>query len=350
MTSARTTYDNAPQPNDVFWTPADWAWIWWPLRRALPRARAGSAGRGLRRKFTADEALRLMEQHRITSAFIPPTALKQMRSSGVDAHRAANTVCRTLATGGEALGDALEKWVNDTFGCPINEFYGQTEMNLSIGTSRSQRVTAPGSMGRPFPGFRGALLDFDGNEVPTGEVGEICIQTGNPGQFIGYWNDEEKTRSKVCDGWIHTGDLAKKDEDGEYWYLGRTDDVISTAGYRVGPNEVESCLASRTPLVAMAAVIGVPDELRGQAVQAFIVLAPGFSESDGLTTDLQNHVKNHLAFYQYPRNITYLDELPMTTTGKIMRRSLREIVGICGLMGRCRHDKCQMIKINQKCD
>lgn len=322
MTSVRTTFDNAPQAGDVFWTPADWAWIGGLFDVLFPALALGRPVVAFAGKFTADDALRLMKRHSITSAFIPPTALKQMRSAGVDARRAAGTVCRTLATGGEALGESLEKWVNDTFGCPVNEFYGQTEMNLTIGTSRAQRLTTPGSMGRPFLGFEAALLDFDGVEVPTGEVGEICIRTGNPGEFMGYWNDEEKTRSKVYDGWIHTGDLARKDGNGDYWYSGRTDDVISTAGYRVGPSEVESCLATH-PAVSMAAVIGVPDELRGQAVQAFIVPNPGFIGSEALTKELQNHVKNKLAFYQYPRHISYLEELPMTTTGKIMRRSLR---------------------------
>jgi len=324
MTSVRTTFDNAPQAGDVFWTPADWAWIGGLFDVLFPALALGRPVVAFDGKFTAENALGLMKRHAITSAFIPPTALKQMRSAGIDADCAAGTVCRTLATGGEALGESLEEWVNNTFGCPINEFYGQTEMNLTIGTSRAQRLTTPGSMGRPFLGFEAALLDFEGVEVTTGDVGEICIKTGNPGEFMGYWNDEEKTRSKVYDGWIHTGDLARKDERGDYWYSGRTDDVISTSGYRVGPSEVESCLVAHTA-VSMAAVIGVPDVLRGQAVQAFIVPNPGYVGSEALTKELQEHVKNKLAFYQYPRHISYLAELPMTTTGKIMRRSLRAL-------------------------
>lgn len=322
MPGVRTAFGNAPQPNDVFWTPADWAWIGGLFDVLFTALSLGCPVVATPDKFEPTRALELMKSHRVTCAFIPPTALKQMRSSGIDASSAAGTALRTLATGGEALGEVLERWVEETFQAPINEFYGQTEMNLTVGTSRAQRVNGPGCMGRAFPGFRVELLDPSGAPVPEGETGEICIGAGNPGQMIGYWNDPKKTAEKIHAGWIHTGDLAKADANGDLWYQGRADDVISTAGYRVGPGEIEECLMSH-PAVSMAAVIGIPDELRGEAVKAFIVLTQDVVPSEELTAQLQNHVKLKLAFYQYPRSISYLNELPMTATGKIMRKELR---------------------------
>jgi acetyl-CoA synthetase len=322
MPGVRTAFGNAPQPHDVFWTPADWAWIGGLFDVLFTVLSLGCPVVATPDTFVPQRALELLEQHRVTCAFIPPTALKQMRGLGVDARSAAGTTIRTLATGGEALGEVLEQWVQETFRAPINEFYGQTEMNLTVGTSRAHRVTRQGSMGRAFPGFDLALLDPQGNAVPDGEAGEICIRAGNPGQMLGYWKDPEKTAEKIHAGWIHTGDLAKADGNGDLWYEGRSDDVISTAGYRVGPSEIEDCLMSH-PAVSMAAVIGIPDELRGESVKAFIVLTEGCVPSEELSAQLKNHVKLKLAFYQYPRSISYLDELPMTATGKIMRRELR---------------------------
>lgn len=322
MPGVRTSFGNAPQPHDVFWTPADWAWIGGLFDVLFTVLSLGCPVVATPEKFEPQRALEVLERHRVTCAFIPPTALKYMRSSGVDADSAADTAIRILATGGEALGEVMEQWVQETFRAPINEFYGQTEMNLTVGTSRAHRETSPGCMGRAFPGFDLALLDPQGKAVADGEAGEICIRSGNPGQMLGYWNDPEKTAEKIHAGWIHTGDLAKADGNGDLWYQGRADDVISTAGYRVGPSEIEDCLMSH-PAVSMAAVIGIPDELRGESVKAFVVLTEGYVPSEELSGQLKNHVKVKLAFYQYPRSISYLNELPMTATGKIMRRELR---------------------------
>jgi acetyl-CoA synthetase len=325
MPGVRIVFDNAPQPGDVFWTPADWAWIGGLFDVLFPALALGCPVVAMPGKFTPSRALDIMRRHEVTVSFIPPTALKQMRSMGVDRTAAAGVGLRALATGGEALGDALQTWVSETFAVSINEFYGQTEMNMTIGTSRSGWESPRGSMGRPFPGFTTALLDAAGAPVDPGAVGEICIATGNPGQFLGYWNQPEKTREKVRDGWIHTGDLGSFDHDGNVYYQGRSDDVISSAGYRIGPGEIEECLLSHQA-VAMAGVIGVPDELRGEAVHAFVVLVDGVVASEDLRRQLQSHVKSRLAFYQYPRHITFIDQLPMTTTGKILRRELRSRV------------------------
>lgn len=324
MPGVRTAFDDAPQPRDVFWTPADWAWIGGLFDVLFPALTMGCPVVATPDKFTPARAIEVMRRHKITASFIPPTALKQMRSTGIDQAAAHGVQLRTLATGGESLGDALQTWVTDTFGVAINEFYGQTEMNMTIGTSRSNWNPEPGSMGRAFPGFTVGLLDSDGHRVETGQIGEICIAAGNPGQFLEYWNQPDKTYEKVHDGWIHTGDLGRTDTAGSLWYQGRTDDVISSAGYRIGPGEIEECLLSHYA-VAMAGVIGVPDQLRGEAVHAFVVLTDEVSASEELRQELQVHVKSRLAFYQYPRQITFLDQLPLTTTGKIMRRELRNV-------------------------
>ncbi|MCD2135925.1 AMP-binding protein [Rhodococcus qingshengii] len=324
MPGVRTAFDNAPAPDDVFWTPADWAWIGGLFDVLFPALALGCPVVATPDKFTPSRALEVMHRHRVSAAFIPPTALKQMRSLGIDRKAAEGVRLRSLATGGEALGDALRKWVADTFDVSINEFYGQTEMNMTIGTSRTAWTSPNGSMGRPFPGFTVTILDPDGVTVPTGTVGEICIGTGNPGQFLGYWNQAEKTREKVHDGWIRTGDLGSVDLEGNIFYQGRADDVISSAGYRIGPGEIEECLISHES-VAMAGVIGTPDPLRGEAVHAFVVLVDPLAGTEELRRELQNHVKGRLAFYQYPRQITFIGELPMTTTGKIMRRELRQL-------------------------
>jgi acetyl-CoA synthetase len=242
MPGVRAAFDHAPREGDVFWTPADWAWIGGLFDVLFPALALGCPVVATPDSFTPASALDVMRRHRITVSFIPPTALKQMRSQGVDRAAAEGVSLRALATGGEALGDALQGWVSDTFGVAINEFYGQTEMNMTIGTARSDWTAPSGSMGRAFPGFTVGLLDDAGTPVAAGEVGEICIATGNPGQFLCYWNQPEKTRDKVHDGWIHTGDLGSTDEHGNVFYQGRADDVISSAGYRIGPGEIEECL------------------------------------------------------------------------------------------------------------
>jgi acetyl-CoA synthetase len=323
MPGVRTAFLDAPQPEDVFWTPADWAWIGGLFDVLFTALALGRPVVAAPDKYTPARALELMRRHRITAAFIPPTALKQMRSTGVDPAQTKDLALRILATGGESLGTALRDWVHRTFGVPINEFYGQTEMNMTVGTVVGSWQAEPESMGRAFPGFDIGILHPDGHHVETGQIGEICVRADNPGRFLEYWKQPEKTAEKLSDGWIHTGDLGKCDPSGNLWYQGRADDIISTAGYRVGPGEIEECLLSH-PAVAMTAAVGEPDDLRGEAVHAFVVLTDEYRPSDELATELQQHVKSRLAFYQYPRAITFLTELPLTTTGKMLRRELRD--------------------------
>lgn len=323
MPGVRTAFANAPQPGDVFWTPADWAWIGGLFdvlftAMALGRPVVATPGR-----LSAAETVAVLRRHRVTATFMPPTALKQLRSAGITAADAQGLALRIIATGGESLGSALREWIEATLATPVNEFYGQTEINMVLGTTVESLPPEPDSMGCAFPGFEVAVLDPDGTPVGAGEVGEICVRAGNPGQFLEYWQQPEATAEKLRHGWIHTGDQARRDAAGNFAYQGRADDIISTAGYRVGPGEIEECLLSH-PAVAMAAAVGVPDELRGEAIHAFVVLSDGHSAATGLADELRQHVKSRLAFYQYPREITFRTELPLTTTGKIMRRDLRD--------------------------
>jgi acetyl-CoA synthetase len=231
---------------------------------------------------------------------------------------------RSLMSGGEAVGPTVMEWAQSTLGVTINEIFGQTEMNYVIGGCAALYAPKAGAMGRPYPGHKIALLDDDGNAVADGDVGEIAVwREGDPVVFLEYWHNPEATRAKFTGSWGRTGDLASRDSDGFYWYNGRADDMIKSAGYRIGPAEIENCLLKH-PAVANAAVIGVSDPERGEAIKACLVLVPGATPSETLKKEIQEHVRVRLAPYQYPREIEFLDALPMTTTGKVQRRVLRE--------------------------
>ena len=310
-----------PQRGDRFWTPADWAWIGglydvlfpaWLLGLPVVAHRA--------RKFDPERAMDLMARHQVRNVFLPPTALKLMRQSGAKAPP--NLRLRSVGSGGETLGGELLDWGRATMGVTINEFYGQTECNLVLANSAGMMPVKPGSMGRPVPGHEVAVISDAGEPLPAGEVGEIAVRRPDPVMFLGYWNRPDATRDKFTGDWMRTGDRGWADGDGYYWYQARNDDLITSGSYRIGPGEIEDCLL-RHPAVAMAAVIGVPDPLRTQIVKAFIVLVPGAVASPALTAQIQDFVRTRLAAHEYPREIEYLDALPMTATSKVMRRELR---------------------------
>ena len=314
--------DGFPQPAvtaDVFWTPADWAWAGGLLDVLLPSLYSGVPVVASDRRPSPETVEHILRRHGVTCSFLPPTILKMMRASGVDYSR---TGLRAAFSGGEALGEAVAEWARESLGVRVNEIYGQTECNLIVGTCHARFDTPPGSMGRPTPGFDLVLLDELGQPVGPGEVGEICVRLPSPNAFLRYWNAPDKTAEKTADDVLRTGDLATVDDHGNYWFSGRNDDLISTAGYRVGPGEIEDQIL-RHPSVEMVAVIGVPDELRGEAIVAYIVAADGVTGSDELAAEIQAFVKERLAFYQYPREVVFLDELPTTNTGKIRRAQLR---------------------------
>jgi acetyl-CoA synthetase len=313
-----------PQPGDCFWTPADWAWIGGLFDVLMPAWHHGVTVVARRfRKFEPDAAMALMARHSVRNVFFPPTALKLMRQAGIaaDAGERLGVRLRSIGSGGETLGAELLDWGRATFGLTINEFYGQTECNLVVGNCATLMPVKPGAMGRAIPGHRLAIVDEHGRALADGETGQIAVARPDPVMFLGYWNKPEATRDKFAGDWLLTGDIGRR-VDGYLWYQGRADDVITSGGYRIGPAEIEDCLL-RHPAVAMAAAIGVPDALRTEIVKAFVVLKPGIAGSDALARAIQDHVRTRLAAHEYPRLVEFVPELPLTATGKIMRRELR---------------------------
>lgn len=312
-----------PQEGDRFWTPADWAWIGGLMDALIPAWYHGRAVVGSRRtKFDPDWALWVMAEHGVRNAFLPPTALKLIRQAQRDRGGAD---LRSVMSGGEVLGEEILQWGREVLGVTINEIYGQTEANYVVGNCAKIWDVRPGSMGRPYPGHQVTVLGAEGTPASPGEVGEIAVRAPDPVLFLEYWAQPEATREKFDPQgqWLLTGDLARADEDGYLWYESRADDVINSAGYRIGPTEVEQCLIGH-PAVAMAATIGTPDPVRGETVKAFVLLADGYQASADLEAEIQQLVKHRLAAYAYPRELEFVDELPLTATGKIRRAELRE--------------------------
>jgi acetyl-CoA synthetase len=321
-----------PQDEDVFWSPADWAWTGGLMDALLPTLYFGHPIVASRARFSAASALHLMEKYRITNTFLFPTALKIMMKAVPAPLEHYQLKLRAIMSAGEAVGDAVFNWAQTALGVTINEMFGQTEVNYIVGNSAEKWPAKPGSMGRPYPGHRVAIIDDEGQELPAGSTGEVALNRtdihGHPDPvfFIGYWNMPEATTQKYSGDWCRTGDLASSDADGYLWYQGRADDMFKAAGYRIGPSEIENCLVKH-PAVANAAVVPKPDAERGNLVKAFVVLTedtPRSAASDALLVgELQQHVRGMLAPYEYPKEIEFIDVLPMTTTGKVQRRVLR---------------------------
>jgi acetyl-CoA synthetase len=315
-------HDFFPQAGDRFWTPADWAWAGGLLDALLPSLHFGVPVVARRfEKFDPDEAFALMAIHGVRNAFIPPTALRMLRSVG-DPRGRHRVNLRTLGSGGEALGAETLAWGKSALGIAINEFYGQTECNLVVASCALMGVSRPGAIGKPVPGHDVALLDPDGSPTPRGELGQFAVRRPDPVMFLGYWGRPEATADKFIGEFMTTGDRGRVDEDGYLYFVGRDDDVINSAGYRIGPGEIEDCLIKH-PSVALAAVVGKPDPVRYELVKAFVVLKAGHTASEALKADIQNFVKTRLSAHEYPREVAFVESLPMTTTGKIVRRLLR---------------------------
>jgi len=313
-----------PKKNDLFWTPADWAWIGGLIDVLFPSWHHGIPVLAHRaKKFDPEAAFHLIAKHKIRNAFMPPTALKLMRQVKDPKSRHRYNM-RSIGSGGETLGEELLDWGRDVMGLTINEFYGQTECNLIVGCCAEIMETRPGSMGKAIPGHVVGVVDGHGTPVKDGTVGEIAVQRPDPVMFLEYWRNPEASRKKFIGHWLLTGDLAKKDEEGYFWFNGRKDDVITSAGYRIGPAEIEDCLMKH-PSVAMVAVVGSPDEVRTEIVKAFIVLKPDIKAGSEVGAEIKDFVKVRLAAHEYPREIEFVDELPMTATGKIMRKDLKKL-------------------------
>jgi acetyl-CoA synthetase len=313
-------HDFMPKPGDLMWTPADWAWIGGLINALLAFWYHGVPLVGHRaRKFEPDAAMAMMADHGIRNVFLPPTALKLMRQAGV---KHSGVKLRSIFTGGESLGGELLDWVRTTFGIDAHEVFGQTECNLVIGSNSKLFPIRPGAIGKPTPGFDVRIINEKGEELPRGTRGIIGVRQPSPITMIEYWKNPEATRKKYVGEFLLTGDLGVQDQDGYFWYVSREDDVITSAGYRIGPAEIEDTLLKH-PAVAMSAVVGIPDPIRTETVKAWIVLRPGFAPSASLAREIQEFVKVQLAAHEYPRHVEFTDSLPMTATGKVLRRELR---------------------------
>ena len=311
------------EAGDLMWTPADWAWIGGLIDVLLPAWHHGIPVLAHRfEKFEPEAAFALMAKHKVRNVFLPPTALKMMRSVANAKSRWKLNI-RSLASGGESLGPELLQWGRDTFGLTINEFYGQTECNMVLSSCAALFASKPGAIGKAAPGHDVEIIDDAGRVLPAGEIGAIAVRRPDPVMFLGYWDNAQATQEKFIGDWLVTGDTGTKDAHGYVTFVGRDDDVITSAGYRIGPGPIEDCLIGH-PAVRMAAVVGAPDAERTEIVKAFVVLEPGFAPGDALTRELQDHVRTRLAAHEYPRQVRYVDSLPLTTTGKIIRRELRD--------------------------
>ncbi len=312
-----------PKEDDLFWTPADWAWLGGLTDVLLPSWFHGIPVLACRqKKFDPEFAFHLMAKHGVRNTFLPPTALKLMRQVKNPADRY-DFDLRSVGSGGETLGEELLEWGRENLGLTINEFYGQTEVNLVVGNCCEVMKVVPGSMGRAIPGHTVEVIDEDGHILPIGEIGSIAIRRPDPVMMLQYWKNPEATEKKFNGEWWLTGDIGRKDEKGYLWFTGRDDDLITSSGYRIGPGEIEDCLIKH-PSVGMAAVIGVPDEVRTEIIKAFIVLNPDVDPNPALEADIRNFIKRRLAAHEYPREIEFVGELPLTATGKIIRKDLRQ--------------------------
>src|SRR5262245_10429755 len=312
-----------PQAGDLLWTPADWAWAGGLLNVLLPGLYYGVPVVARRfERFDPEEAFGLMAATEVRNAFIPPTALRMLRAAK-NPQRRHRLALRTVGSGGETLGAQTYEWGKSALGLVINEFYGQTECNKILAACGKIGVSKAGAIGKPVPGHEVAVIRPDGTRCTPGELGQIAVKRPDPVMFLEYWARPDATRDKFIDDWMTTGDQGIADEEGYIAFVGRDDDVITSSGYRIGPGEIEDCLI-RHPAVALAAAIGKPDPVRTEIVKAFIVLKPGVGASDQLAADIQAFVKTHLSAHEYPREIAFIPEMPMTTTGKVIRRLLRE--------------------------
>ncbi|MCQ1854251.1 AMP-binding protein [Neorhizobium galegae] len=316
-------HEFAPQQGDRIWTPSDWAWAGGLLNVLMPALMLGiPVVSSPAQKFDADMAFRIMSEMDVRNAFIPPTALRLLKSVENPLEKY-DLKLRTIASAGEALGRETYDWAKAALGLTVNEFYGQTECNFVLSSAANLGVSRGGAIGRAVPGHHVAVVDGRGIELPVGKMGQIAIRRPDPVMFLGYWNDEAATEAKFVGDWLITGDLGRKDPDGYVEFVGRDDDVITSSGYRIGPSEIEDCLTGH-PAVRLAAVVGKPDPIRTEIVKAYIALAPGYRPSDELALEIRDWVKTRLSMHEYPREVAFVDDIPLTTSGKVIRRLLRD--------------------------
>ncbi len=315
--------DFFPQPGDLMWSPADWAWLAGLMDVLMPAWYHGVPVLTFRApRFDPEQAFSMIGRHQVRTTLLVPTMLRLMRQVADPVGRFGAKL-RAIYSGGESVGKELLEWGAEALKLPINEVFGQTECNLVLGSNASVMPIKPGSIGRAVPGHIAGIVDDAGQEQPPGSIGNIAFRSPDPVMMLQYWRNPEATRDKYANGWLITGDLGIRDEDGYFWFQGRADDVITSGGYRIGPAEIEDALA-RHPAVVMAAAIGVPDPVRTESIKAFVVLKEGFRPAPELVDEIRGFVREHLARHEVPRDVEFVDALPMTTTGKILRRQLRD--------------------------
>jgi acetyl-CoA synthetase len=331
----------------VFWSPADWAWTGGLMDALLPTLYFGREIIALNGRFSADTAFEILQTHQVTHTFLFPTALKSMMKAYAKPRERFSLKLQAIMSAGEAVGDAVYDYCEQELGVTVNEMFGQTEINYIVGNCNRYWPSKPGSMGKGYPGHHVAVINDMGRVCQPGELGEVAVNRYDihgdldPVFFTGYWKNEAATQKKYVKGvngelWCRTGDLATMDDEGYLWYQGRADDMFKAAGYRIGPSEVENCLVKHEA-VANAAVVPKPHKERGAVVKAYVVLSPSYAAKRAaasttnslasfdalLIAQIQAHVRNKLAPYEYPKEIEFIDALPMTTTGKVQRRVLR---------------------------
>lgn len=310
------------EPDGLHWTVADTGWAknaWgkfygqWIMEAAVFVYEYD--------RFEPHHIMNMIEKHKVSTFCCPPTMFRLYLNAGIEGHDLSSL--KNCCIAGEPLSpDTFNTWYKAT-GLKLMEAFGQTESSVIVGTLKGM-TPKPGSMGKPSPQFRVELLDKEGNPVRPGEEGEICVSISPrvPGIFVEYYRDEKKTNETLRDGWHHTGDVAWKDEDGYFWYLGRNDDIIKSSGYRISPFEIESVLVEH-PAVLEVAVTGVPDPIRGQLVKATIILREAYQPTDELKKELQQFAKSRTAPYKYPRVIEFVDAIPKSISGKVRRVVIR---------------------------
>lgn len=309
------------QPDAVFWSPSDWAWVGGLLDMLFPAWLAGRPVVTSEARFKAGWVYEFLARHKVTHTFLAPTAIKRLAETAAP-RELYDLSLRVICTGGEALAADTLAWAENSLGVVCNEFYGMTEVNHLIGNCAALYPRRPGSMGVAYPGHDVRLVDEAGRDVPDGEQGEIVTPVTAPTRYLGYLNNAEKDAELRLGDFMRTNDLAVRDVDGYFWYKGRSDDLIKSSGFRIGPAEIEECLLAH-PAVSEVGVIGKPDPDRGSIVKAFIRLAAGFTGDEALVAELKEHVRARLAPYKAPREIAFVADFEMTSSGKISRRALR---------------------------
>lgn len=311
------------RPTDVYWCTADPGWVTGIVYGILSPWMLGVTMVVHGGRFDPNIWYTILEKYKVTVWYTAPTAIRMLMAKGEALAKSHNlTSLRHLCSVGEPLNPEAIRWGLKAFGLPFHDTWWQTETGAMMMVNLPQMDIKIGSMGKPFPQIEAAIVDDNGNPIPDKKEGTLAFRPGWPSMMAAVWQNDEKYKSYFVNGWYISGDHAWKDEEGYYWFMGRSDDVIKTSGERVGPFEVESALVEH-PSVVEAGVIGKPDEVRGEIIKAFIVLKPGKEPSDALKTELSEFVKKHLAGHAYPREIEFIDKLPKTRSGKIMRRILK---------------------------